>query len=243
MYKKIRDYIELNIRRTLAILSGTITVIWILSQFVPSLGSWLQSEHLLEVITVVLLGEALTVLIEFKRQANAKSVTVHSDQLEASAMLMGYIETHKPTTADLIELSASTVDSVLESLRQNNCKIRLLVQNPESSVTDYQKHRVTQRMNDLASLTFKGYDRCEIKVYSTPAAIRGRLFDDKLVNIGWYTYSSSVIGVYGHSNPLVSATTDTTEGRQLKLMFQQAFESLWNHPQTIGLDAAVSKVQ
>jgi len=168
-----------------------------------------------------------------------KSDNLHlsPSQLEASQELIAFVERDKPKKADLIELSTASIDPLLESLIRENCQIRLLIQNPNSAITDFQKDRIQQRIRDLMSVTLREYTRSEIRLYAVPCSIRGRLIGESVINVGWYTYSNDEIGAYGHINPLVTARVDTPEGRELCKMFQRAFEWLWDHPKTLTLEA------
>jgi len=171
----------------------------------------------------------------------SKDLHVSSDQLEASRELIEFVERNKPERADLIELSSATVDSLMESLKRVNCHVRLLIQDPDHAVTDYQKRRIQQRIRDLLNLTLKEYPRFEVRLYAVPSSIRGRLIGEDIINIGWYTYSSDEIGVYGHVNPLITTRASTQEGRILCKMFQRSFDWLWNHPKTVALGEAIEQ--
>jgi hypothetical protein len=173
-----------------------------------------------------------------------KSDVLHlsPSQREASQELIALVERDKPKKADLIELSTATIDDLLESLKRENCQIRLLMQSPDCAITNYQKDRIQQRIRDLMNVTLREYTRSEIRLYAVPCSIRGRLIGESVINIGWYTYSNDEIGAYGHDNPLVTARVDTPEGRELCRMFQRAFDWLWGHKKTITLDKTMEQM-
>lgn len=233
MLERIRSYIVDHIRLVGSSLTGVVVVVWLLSRFSPALAAWMRTQYLAEVVILALVSEIWVSLIELKRAPTNERVQLSVDQMEASQRLVEYIERTKPRTADLIEVSAATVDSVLSSLIKRNCRIRLLLQNPSSAVNEYQRGHIQQRIHDLTAVTLKGYTRCEVRLYSLPCSIRGRLIDKRLVDVGWYTYSRDEAGVYGHTNPLITATIESHEGRELKRLFETAFEELWEHPLTI----------
>lgn len=235
MYERIRAFIEAKIRTIVAALTAGIFILWIVSNFVPKLSEWITQQQLLSVVLIALVAEILAITVELKRRATAERVHLCSKQSESSQELTDFIEKNHPKKADLIEVSSATVDLVLDALRLQNSHVRLLLQNPESGVTTFQKERIKQRIVELATVTFKNYESCEIRLYSVPCSLRGRLIGDKLVNVGWYVYSADNIGIYGHDNPLITASAGTREGDELIRMFNRAFDNLWNHPDTIPM--------
>jgi hypothetical protein len=217
-------------------LVGLVLVIWIASQFIDPLAAWLQAENLLIVVLLALVGEVLTTVVELKRRTVSKSVRVFPLQEQALYDLMEFIQNKKPTNIDLIEVSTTTIDSFLESLKHAGCQIRLLMQNPSCAINDFQKDRIHQRLLDLTTITLEGYKQCEIRLYAVPCSIRGRLIGEDIVSLGWYTYSTDKWGVHGHDNPLITADVETPEGHALHKMFVRAFTWLWEDPKTITLD-------
>jgi hypothetical protein len=229
MYKGIRAAIESRINQISMGLTVVILIVWVVSRFVPMVDRWLQTQNLLNVVILALLADVWAVTVEIKRQNYPEKVHLNSDQVESSRELLESIEKNRSRKVDLIELSSTTVETLLEGLRKNNCKIRLLVQNPKFAVNKFQQARIIQRLSDLTSLTLKDYRACEIRLYCMPGSIRGRLVDERFVNVGWYTYSYDEIGVYGHDNPLISASVDSREGLELHDMFKRALESPLYH--------------
>jgi hypothetical protein len=74
----------------------------------------------------------------------------------------------------------------------------------------------------------------QIRCYEAPPSLRGRKFDNLLVDVGWYTPDLGRQGgededweVIGHLNPLVVSSAETEEGQHLREMFDRVFESLW----------------
>lgn len=235
MYARIREYIEKRIRWILSILTGAVIVLWILSKFIHPLSTWLSNEGFLEVIILALLAETVTLLIEFKRHAISGDLHIIPDQYTASKELIQLVNQHRPKKAKLIQISSATTDTLLTTLRKEDCHIRLLIQNPNSAICDFQKNRITQSINVLENLTLNGYEQCEVRLYSVPCSIRGISIDEKLIYVGWYTYSNDNVGLHGHDNPLITAQGDTPDSKYLHKMFQQAFDCLWEHPDTITL--------
>lgn len=233
MYERIRAFVEARIRSIVAILTAGIVILWIVSNFVPKLSEWITQQQLLNVVLIALVAEILAITVELKRNAVAEKVHLCSKQSESTQELTDFIEKNYPKKADLIEVSSATVDPVLDALRLKNSYVRLLLQNPESSMTPFQMERIRQRIIELVTVTFRDYESCEIRLYSVPCSLRGRLIGDKLVNVGWYVYSADNIGVYGHDNPLITAPAGTREGDELIRMFKRAFDNLWTHPKTI----------
>jgi len=119
-------------------------------------------------------------------------------------------------------------------------RIRLLIQNPFETINDWQKDRVLNNLRSLHATTLKAYKNYEIRAYSRPASVRGRLIDGKHLLLGWYAYSieskENPVGVHGHDNPVLVALEKSDTSLVLFDFFQTAFDDLWNHPETIVVD-------
>lgn len=155
--------------------------------------------------------------------------------------LRQFLKRTKPQKVDLIEYSTATIDPILQELKKYRCKIRILIQHPNAAISLHQKGRILKTLDDRFRRTFSDYGResIEFRFYCLPGSIRGRNFDDQLVSLGWYTYSSDPDeygNIHGDSNPMISAYTDSKYGQSLLRMFKKAFDELWNHPGTVKME-------
>ena len=234
---RVRLRVERYLPQILAILTVAVSVLWIASTLINPLEQWLSRSSLLNVIIIVLLSDVLLLLAEFKAAAMPQ-VTVFENEPDAYRDLRHHIETSPPKKADLIEYSTATIHDLLELLRSANCKMRILICNPDSAITDFQAKRIRDRIDDLTTVTFRDFDRVDIRMYRLPASIRGRLIDDAYVTMGWHVYTSDPAGLYGHTQAMVSGRCDSAHGRNLSRTFADAFDHLWEAPTTETLVAS-----
>jgi hypothetical protein len=234
---RLRSEAERYLPQILGVLTLAVSLVWLASTLFDPLQQWLSSSSLLNVIIIVLLSDVLLLLAEFKSTATPP-VAVFRDEPDAYRDLRRYIESSSPRQADLIEYSTATIHDLLELLRSASCRLRILICNPDSAVNEFQATRIRERIADLTTVTFRDFDKVDIRMYRLPAAIRGRLIDDTYVTMGWHVYTSDAAGLYGHTHAMVSASCDSMHGRNLRATFTDAFEHLWEAPTTTVLLAA-----
>jgi len=106
----------------------------------------------------------------------------------------------------------------------------------EKATTDHERKAIELGIDNILK-DFRGCRRIKVKLYATPASLRGRNFGGKLINIGWYVYSHAdgELAVSGHDNAMIISDTETPQGQKLKQMFTSAFEALWNDSTTVEL--------
>ena len=232
--EQVRRRVEYYLPQILAVLTATVSLLWVASTLINPLEQWLSASSLLNVIIIVLLSDVLLLLVEF-RTTTTPQVVVFENEPAAYRDLRQHIETSSPKKADLIEYSTATIHDLLEILRSADCRLRILICNPDSAITDFQAKRIRDRIEDLTTVTFSNFDKVDIRMYRLPASIRGRLIDEAYVTMGWHVYSSDDAGLYGHTHAMVSGRCDSPHGRNLCRTFTVAFEHLWDAPTTEGL--------
>lgn len=228
---RIRAFIERHLHSIITLLVIAATALWVASTVVSSLQDWVLKNSIFQILILILLADVLLRLAHVQ-PTKSSTVQVFRDEPESSPDIRGYVEKNRPTRADLIEYSTATIHDLLESLKQSQCSLRILICHPESAFTDFQRHRILDRIRDLETLTFRAYPSVEIRMYRLPAAIRGRLIDGTYVTVGWHVYTSEAAGLHGHTYPMVTATSDSPEGRILCGLFNDAFDRLWSAPST-----------
>lgn len=238
---RIRLRVERYLPQILAVLTVTVSVLWVASTLISPLEQWLSKTSLLNVIIIVLLSDVLLLLAEFKTAA-VPQVTVFEDEPNAYRDLRRHIESSPPKRADLIEYSTATIHDLLELLRAADCRMRILICNPDSAITDFQAKRIRDRIDDLSTVTFRSFEKVDIRMYRLPASIRGRFIDDSYVTMGWHVYTSDAAGLYGHTQAMVAGSCDSAHGRNLARTFSDAFQHLWEAPTTEALIAAGRRV-
>jgi len=162
-------------------------------------------------------------------------ISLSKDQAVANSLLTQEVTDHAPSRADLIEYSADTVRGLLVDLAEAGTKVRLLLKHPDS-VTRAQRDKIISNYWYLRDRVFGTKPDClEVRFYRTAATLRGRRFDGRLINVGWYTPDISPDGrisdweIVGHENPTVTADLDTAEGKALDRMFSSTFDGLWHN--------------
>ena len=166
---------------------------------------------------------------------------INSNQAADEAHFVDRIHTTKPRTAKLIETSAATIPTILHALKEERTNIQLLVKHPDS-VGEFQRERIHTNLSNLLSQEFKTYEYgFEVRCYRAFSSVRGRMLDQKIVNVGWVIPTDRVtddgrkIEIEGRTNPLVTAHIDQPEGQMLGDMFSRLWDTLWNASDTEGV--------
>lgn len=233
--KAIREFIDRNIHKVVAIQIFMVIALWGASTILPPLQDWILQHSIFNILIIVLLNDILLSIVELKTSDSTANVNVYQDEPEAYQCLRNYIDHHHPKQADLIEYSTATIHDLLETLKRFGCELRILICNPDAAVSSFQRDRINDRIRDLTTLTFLNYPGVEVRMYRLPASIRGRMFDQQYLTVGWHTHTAGPAGIYGHTNPMINVETRTPEGRMMLQMFTSAFDELWSAPSTTVL--------
>src|ERR1039457_1658022 len=226
--KAIREFIDRNIHKVVAIQIFMVIALWGASTILPPLQDWILQHSIFNILIIVLLNDILLSIVELKTSDSTANVNVYQDEPEAYQCLRNYIDHHHPKQADLIEYSTATIHDLLETLKRFGCELRILICNPDAAVSSFQRDRINDRIRDLTTLTFLNYPGVEVRMYRLPASIRGRMFDQQYLTVGWHTHTAGPAGIYGHTNPMINVETRTPEGRMMLQMFTSAFDELWS---------------
>jgi hypothetical protein len=233
--QKLRAFIDRNIQKVVTVQISLIIAVWAASAIIQPLQDWVLKNGVYELIIIVLISDILLRLADIKETDKTSDVNVFKDEPTAYPTLHQYLESKHPQKVDMIEYSTATVHDLLENLKRCRSELRILICNPDAAVTEFQRDRINDRIRDLTTVTFRDYSAVEVRMYTLPASIRGRLFDEEYLTVGWHTHTSEPAGLYGHTNPMINAYTNTSEGRMIKDMFTWAFEHLWSAPTTTTL--------
>ncbi|HKB38434.1 MAG TPA: hypothetical protein VKD72_18470 [Gemmataceae bacterium] len=156
------------------------------------------------------------------------------------AQTIEYIRRERPQRATMLEFSTATTGSILRALREIGAAIYLLAANPER-VTGWHEARMRRSLTDLLHIDLRDYDKLRMRLYSVPAALRGRCVGD-LIILGWYThrdnkridaFDPSSVEVWGHDNAIVAGRITQPHGAVLSTWFEREFERLWTHRSTM----------
>lgn len=230
--KRIRDWVDAHTGRLTAVLASAVLALWGLAHYFPELDAWLRSSSFLAVLQLVVTLEVVRRLAGTESSTRQPKVEIYRDQQEATEPLLQLIRQTKPRRVDLIEYSAVTVEALLHELTAIGATVRLLIHDPETAETPWQRERIRGSRANLLDVVFRDYPHVEIREYQEPASLRGRRFDGQTVCASWYTYAADDIGVWGHINPVIIAPISTPEGSALSAMFDRTFSQLWDDPRT-----------
>jgi len=228
-YEKVRQFLDKNIVRIASIIILLAVGAAVAAAFFQPLQDFLVGKRIYEVLIVALLLDVITRLVHLQ---SVPPLRLMQDQGEAMPVLIQHIKEKRPETAKLFEYSTFTIGDLLRELKYRQVKIQLLVFDPnESPISDLQERTIRTQLEQLRIHTLQDYPKVEIRLYSTPASLRGRRLGN-LLNLGWYTYyydhAEGTPQLTGNTNPmLLIDAANTTEGAALADMFDRAFEQAW----------------
>jgi|SRR5215216_3012605 len=241
-YEKVRQFLDNHIVRIGSIVVLVAVGAAVAGAFIQPLQGFLVDQRVYEVLIVALLIDIITRLADLQ---SVPPLRLMKNQSESMPVLIQHIREKQPKTVKMFEYSTYTIGDLLRELVDKQIEIKLLIFNPFNEenppISDLQSRQIKHQLDVLEKRILQNYPKVEIRLYSTPASLRGRRFGN-LLNLGWYTYShkEGVPDITGGENPmlLIDAAT-TTEGAALAEMFDWAFDEAWQNG--IPLDEARQK--
>jgi hypothetical protein len=232
-HQAILKFIERRITLVSSLVIFGVLLLYFLSQFISPLREWIVTGGFFSIIVIIVLFEILRRVVDMK--VSDPSITVYAHQDETWEEVYRFIDAVHPTTADLLEISTSTIGPLLEKLRDGNVRIRLLMCNPASAPSELQKGVIETFLRIRTNVTFADYEHVDIRLYSVPPSVRGRRLGGQLTCVGWYSYlsGSDEVQLHGHDNAMVVTDEEGKGGRALARMFNRTFESLWESSSTV----------
>jgi len=209
----------------LALVAGLAFVI--ASSLVPSKYQNIAQDFYPFLVLVILMG-LVSYVIGIKSKLEEQHETeIYLDEIRASQYIQNYISIEKPRKVDLLEYAGHWANSNLALLKTFDCKLRLLIKNPNFENNEFQKKRIQDSIRALA-IMFEFYNDMEIRAYRVNASLRARKFGDTLLCMGWFTHTYHERGIIGHENPMIITSLHGNRGRNLELMFNRVFEECWS---------------
>lgn len=246
IWESVRAYIIDHTIKIGSFLLISILVFWIL--FYPIFNDVLYF-HL---PTIIIVHLSVTVVIGFllldyfndiRKHLKPPEIRIHDNQDSVNPLIGNYIHRNKPKWADLLEFSGNTVfQTIIKPLTNVNSSIRLILQNPnmveeQLKLTLGDKERICDCFAKVIGIEIQPYPKIKIRFNNQVASLRGRKFDNGLVNIGWYTYDlrpkdvnidQYPTQVHGHDNPLLSFSSGADKYNSINKMFSKIFTDYWN---------------
>lgn len=226
-YRRLDRWVEQRAAIIGTALIALVLGVYIVSQFVPEISQWIITRGFFNVLLVALVIDLIHRVIDLK--ASPSSLDTYDDQVQALPRIQEFIGKEHPETCDMLEYSTSSTRALLQELKKANVRIRLLICHPDQAVSAHERKTIELGIENLRK-DFKHYKRIVVRQYTTPASLRGRNVGGKLINVGWYLYSTAEgeIDVRGHDVTMITTDANTPQGHTLKEMFSQAFDVLWN---------------
>jgi uncharacterized membrane protein (DUF485 family) len=185
-------------------------------------------------------------IIDIKKLIIEPNYKVYGYQSDANKDLIKYIEDKKPQNIKMIEYSSKHVNDLISTLIRSgtNPKIYLLIQHPnEAESIKGQKERIINHLRTVLyhEREFRNFDNLKILFYKQRASLRGRNFDNKLINIGWYIYEldEGDMRVNGHKKPSFILKENNEGFSNIQKMFNDNFDNLWTNG--ISLKEAINE--
>lgn len=185
-------------------------------------------------------------IIDMKKLIIEPNYKVYGYQSDANKDLIKYIEDKKPQNIKMIEYSSKHVNDLISTLIRSgtNPKIYLLIQHPnEAESIKGQKERIINHLRTVLyhEREFRNFDNLKILFYKQRASLRGRNFDNKLINIGWYIYEldEGDMRVNGHKKPSFILKENNEGFSNIQKMFNDNFDNLWTNG--ISLKEAINE--
>lgn len=237
MYDKIYDYRKkyekIIIIILLVIVVGLSTIILNFVEFLPLKSGLIIITTILVFLAFLLADD----IIDIKKLISQPHVRVYKDQNEANEDLKEYIENIKPKNVFMVEYSSCAIQDLLSVLIKTQIlpNIYLLIQHPkEGEVIEGQKERIWRQITTVIYQLeeFRNYPNLKILCYKQRTSFRGRNFDDKLINAGWYIYKYDTDGkqyIYGHNQPVITFREKYEGFSEIKNMFNDTFKNLWEN--------------
>lgn len=186
----------------------------------------------------------LDYLSEVKRLIRPPEIYFHYNQDDVDQHLRTYIESVRPSEADLLMVSSHwTFGSIILPLVREQSSIRLLMYDPHKAIEQFSPSRRQQRRICSAIVErlsaepdIAHYDKIRVRFYRETPSLRGIRLGDKIVNVGWFTYdlrpdetdtSTDPVQIWGHNNPSLSIAASEKDFEVVQSLFHKVFNNLW----------------
>jgi len=231
-FRKFREKWETAISCTLVILA-IVSWIFLAISWLPSV-SYNVNLAVTTSITAFFVMLLLDHVLSIKNQYNG-DISIYTDVPEFFEKIT---DNHSPKKVDLIEYSTESIRrELLLKLMAHKIQIRLLICDPGAAIPNRQREKICYGISELCKFNKKNKSSdLKMKCYAFPASLRGRNFDDKFVEVGWYTYyndPNNDLRIRGDDNITIGASITGKAGTELHAFFKKCFEEMWNPPEPV----------
>lgn len=227
MLRNLKGFYRSRSRYFATFLTGAVLIIWVVGPVVFDLLTTEQCFFVSFGVVVIILSAIQDYLDDL---IGPRYVHVAKEQEENTARLMEMLSGERIDEVRMIEYDSESTKSLIYFFLQRGAHVHCLLQHPEFVVNEPQRHRSVLHILSKED-DYIGYsDRIRFSYYRDRASLRGRLVDNKLVSLGWYTYDyrGGIAGnqVWGHNNPVVTAERSSEDGERLAAFFELVFANL-----------------
>lgn len=228
MFGKLKKFYRAKSRYFATILTILILATWLLG---PVLLNILNSEQCALVSFAIVIAILSAIQDYLNDLVRPSPIHVGVNQDENTGHLISLLaDANKIQSVRMIEYDSESTKALIYFFLQRGASVHCLLQHPEHSINENQRHRTVLQILSKEDDYFGYSDRITFSYYCDQASLRGRLVDDKLISVGWYTYDyrGGIPGqqVWGHNNPVVTAERKSLEGDRLASFFQEVFDNL-----------------
>jgi hypothetical protein len=143
----------------------------------------------------------------------------------------------------LYHYSSSLVQGLVHDLLDDGCSVRLFLQKPETAAqlgANYQASRILQMLTQLRNWDAEGRKQA-IKVLqcSVPLTVRGAIFGDQFLILGWYSYGTFIREIPGAEHDTLDVRGHDSFGVLLTRQspdFTKAVEFLNNYEKRLAAE-------
>jgi hypothetical protein len=164
-------------------------------------------------------------------------IQIYRDEDDALSAQLEYIRTQRPKRVRMFEYSGYMIASLLKELSDSSGtkSVKLLLFDPRKATEWHSRYRILPVIASLP-ITFGEREDIDLQVrcYSTPASLRGRNYDERVIVAGWYTYDRrdgqpDEAQLWGGHNAVVMTPCDNSSGAALRATFNRAFDAIWRY--------------
>lgn len=137
----------------------------------------------------------------------------------------------------MLEYSGQNARGTLTAAIHAEATVYLLLKHPSAAeeLNFRQKHRVLRSIQDIYE-DHGRYDDLHIRFYESPAALRARRIDNRVISLGWYTSDvrqGREHEIWGHNNiSFILKNEEMDDFREVAEWFRDVFWRLWDEETT-----------
>jgi hypothetical protein len=219
-------------------------VIYSILLHIKPFSDFLKNEWLATTLLFVLFLLSDIILLIYKKVNSSKQKIYNNERHSNYFNDLEQVINNVSGTVYLLEFSSRSIHTLLNHLIKKKIKVQLLIAHPEIAPNEFQRNRIRSTIRDLMNLfDHAAQDKLEIRCYKQNPSLRGRLFGEGLLSVGWYTFGTKRLmdsqlkpelleerkpqTIHGDTNPIINFDPNSEDGNSVKMMFLRVFDDLW----------------